>query len=967
MKQMKRISLWIGPVCTCAALTAYSGRAESYSWTHAGWLDDITDAAFTNGTNWSGGTAPSALDPQAEIDMNFASSGDQSYYTYQRIVLPHGGVTNKAISGSMPRQWLEFSGRSPDGDRGNVLLRFDRPDGYEGLWSVLAKGSSGFAFVNEGGDAVPELKYVENGNRTVVRTETAQTRVTVGSWTGGGLFVKDGPGELILKNASGLQSACELRGGVLTLGRSDAEVPQSFPEGAVFHLDAQASETLKLSDDGKTVTAWSDLTDAGRVFGEETSVGLYGQPRLVEKDGRPFVDFGAQYGRSPKEGEGMKCLSSAKQREELGDAAMLTLPSDKGVSVRELFVVAEVTTDSGCPVSFGGHEGVYCWRVGSKGYLAPPGYGGAELMDDKAATGRWIVDGVEKKWNNQAVRGAVRVYSLKVPETAKFSCLGGFFQFEGQGGITNTGSFGGIRIGEILAYDRDLTDKERNGIHRLLMDKWHVGSERVLWDLGTLALRAASPASINVESGRTARVRHVYGPAFWDSAAQAAVEQKILKTGPGRLIVEDIWPVGEYFNVPIVVAGGSVAFTSTAARETVVSNKPAPGAFLHLDATKLDVSEGSAVSEWKDCNGGTAAMKTMAGRSDPVLASVATDGNSTRRIVDFGEERTTGGAAMELTGGDDAAFYDVFAVFRCRTEGKGAPVFSTKSEWIFVQTGTSLFNMENADSQARGALYAKNGRHVFGDADGTLDDELNVYSVSFDGHAQKVNALANWQDSGGGCQIGEYLCYDRRLTDNERRNTIAYLMAKWGMGAHPDTAVREIKEIVFTNGVPPCVGTDSPRTVKKIKFVAREGGPERAVLTKEGAGTLIVEAMENIDSIALAGGSLSCSQDVRLTDIAISASQFEPGAPLVLQTGGTLSFAPKGVIHVEVPADMKYGRWKIASARDIEDAANLAGWTAKAVPEAPGGTIPNGTFKLSVRGNDLYLRFVQPGFLIRMR
>jgi hypothetical protein len=107
----------------------------------------------------------------------------------------------------------------------------------------------------------------------------------------------------------------------------------------------------------------------------------------------------------------------------------------------------------------------------------------------------------------------------------------------------------------------------------------------------------------------------------------------------------------------------------------------------------------------------------------------------------------------------------------------------------------------------------------------------------------------------GDVMIGEIICYDRHLTDAERRQTIAYLMKRWKnetyMFAKSPSAIDEIN---FTEeNSNPMLIADVDTTIRKITT------PEGSSLTKIGAGEIIIDGSipEEVSNISVSNGTLS--------------------------------------------------------------------------------------------------------------
>lgn len=933
---------------------ALTAKADTYQWTRTGQGGSFEDVA-----NWQGGTSP-ANDPAAEInlasvedtgtDIGYATLLGQGMgrYVRQALTLPNSCFTFTSVTSNMPNQSLVVSAAA-------ATVCVTDPNRFTGLWRMDAKNEPSFAFSNDG-TTRPTLQYLQNGLRTVVNAESATTKAAVGSLVSGGLFMKKGAGDLKLVNPNDLESTCGLTEGSLTLGRAEVAVPTEPVAGAVCHLDASDSSTLTTDADGK-VTGWTDLANADRTFAPITEVTAYGTPKRVTVGGKTLVDFGAQAKYDAKSSAKTE-LSSAAQQAELGAAAMLQAGAGKSVpAVKELFIVAEVTTDSKTPVTLVGGNWQFGWSLGTDD--ASECFASGTMVDPGVAAGDWLVNGTARKSYSRPEKGRLLVYSVKGCFPRPFSSLAGYFRGD------DTGIFGGLRIGEVLAYDKELTDDERLANHRYLMDKWQTGSARTVWDLGRVALKGTE-TSVNVEAGETAHVRRVFGSDDW--AGHAADQYPLNKTGDGELVVEEVYPS----TLPIHVKGGSIAFTSTIDRD-ITDDQPAAGAHLHLDATKADTlvsNDAGGISQWKDCNGGTLAMTLIDGRDAPTVANVTINDQQTQ-VLDFGDTYKNGGAALYLTDGEKAVsplFYEVFTVLKRQDQANDSQIFSTKSDaWYFVGNASAIFQKQHAAPAVQGADYAVNGRFVWGDI-GINAGEIagfSVYSASFAAEPIPVNALANWIDNGGGCQIAEHICYTRRLTDAERRQTTAYLMKKWGRGAHPDAAVSTVGPIDFTAGVTPVVGTDSPRMVASITSADAD-----ATLVKTGAGALTVGSLANIAAVKVEGGALVVTgeQNLRLDALTIPETQFAEGAAPLVKVNGTLSFAENGQLDVTVAeGPVVSGEWKVAEATTIDGATagHLVSWTVTARTTA--GKKARGAFELVVKSDGVYVRRWRKGALFIIR
>ena len=139
----------------------------------------------------------------------------------------------------------------------------------------------------------------------------------------------------------------------------------------------------------------------------------------------------------------------------------------------------------------------------------------------------------------------------------------------------------------------------------------------------------------------------------------------------------------------------------------------------------------------------------------------------------------------------------------------------------------------------------------------SFEPDVKVYSVAlpskhaFDLLAKTRTTLA---ESQGRVDIGEFIIYDRKLTDAERRDTIAYLMEKWRGEKGPDAAERlRISSLSYSQGASPSLATGQDVVVNEIDGIA--GKP----FVKSGSGTMTVMGSRgglSPSSIAVEGGVL---------------------------------------------------------------------------------------------------------------
>ena len=103
-------------------------------------------------------------------------------------------------------------------------------------------------------------------------------------------------------------------------------------------------------------------------------------------------------------------------------------------------------------------------------------------------------------------------------------------------------------------------------------------------------------------------------------------------------------------------------------------------------------------------------------------------------------------------------------------------------------------------------------------------------------------------------EIGEFIVYDRKLSDAERRDTVAYLMEKWTGSESPEADRRlHVRSLAYANGVEPVLESDDDVTVESLE------GADGKTFVKRGTGTVIVRPNRggaSVSSISVEEGSL---------------------------------------------------------------------------------------------------------------
>lgn len=667
-------------------------------------------------------------------------------------------------------------------------------------------------------------------------------------------------GTLDIRNSPGGESYLWLHDGSVTLhGRPGGPAPTLVP-GAAVHLDAAASDAFELDAAGG-IRTWRAMPGTTISAGAVTVLSGYeavAAPTVVvdAATGKPVVDFGAYAATADAQG---------------GTSAALGL-SETVRNVRELFIVFRDKSPAGVRPQFVGcsrrederlfyrnTEGALFDQEFSNLNAAMPVRAGEIRVDDQAEpfevqgdfSRRLHVVSVGVNTNLTA-EGDIPVAYLAMAERAI--------------------QFGGIQIAELLLYTNALTTAERRRNNAALLGKWRPAAEARVWDYGELRFSSAAP-EITVAEG-TVAVREI---------TLAPVTATLVKKGAGTLLVGRLSRQG----LKIEVQEGNVRFVDTVVRGD--DPQPAADPFCWFDATasaSLVPGDGAGIAQWRDRRDGTnhygkalhlapptATTKLVDGTAvkhpNPTLNTAVADGLA---LVDLGEACVADSEKVETLGSSTSLrlYIDGGAshagtpnmregyVVYYKTDETSCPVAASSYD-LFNLSGSSksLFAHQNyCHTHVIGGYWRYDGLAVDPTACANTCGEIHIVSFRL---ASKLAIDAFCTDRGqiryqiGGAKIGEVLYYDRLLTDQERRDTEAYLFRKWKGTATPQDAVSA--GALPSLGLPATgadteLGTDTPYNPE---FISGLLGPH---LRFTGSGTFVCTnaLTARTREITLAGG-----------------------------------------------------------------------------------------------------------------
>jgi autotransporter-associated beta strand protein len=582
---------------------------------------------------------------------------------------------------------------------------------------------------------------------------------------------------------------------------------------------AAQADTLTI-ESGNGVTEWRDVSTNGiaaRPPGVQKPTVLSG-----ELNGKPVIDFGT-FGVSPY----MHWYNS-------GGQVVLT-------NIRAVFWV--LGSQNGGGFLLGGTTTAHFHRGN-----APDGV----FYPVKTSSRMWDHD-----WNTYPGGGRVEMYIDGIRRDQSAALNGGYqliscmitTNVTAAGFATDRNTFsdrrGGQRLAEVIIYERALSEQERIETEEYLMAKWF-GDTR--WDAdgqdpAVTQLDALGTRSLNAPDSGTTALGHLTGAGM------------LTKTGAGTLAVAD---AQDYMGT-LALAGGGLALTAAA-----IPGAPATNAYFHVDASVtnafvLDVD--GRVLAWQDwrANGREAAVQS--GFSTPVLVAGAAGG---KPLVDFGALGSLQALSWNHTNTTIKAAFVVFQSLAATAQILGGVV--NQAQDFYRGAGGQLYNTDATASRA--VVYGANcvnGWRVEPMV-ATLPSGLCVISVipTTDARASAFAMDRNNTVRSGGQRLAEVLIYNRSLTEQERRDTEAYLMYKWLGRAAPGYGAEDTPQIpvVSSAGAPLSVHVEGDG-VASIGQLTGSGG-----VVKTGAGTL-----------ALGSGLYSFAGIVQVAEGTLAATATDGLAP----------------------------------------------------------------------------------------
>ena len=769
--------------------------------------------------SWEGGIVPGAND---KVYLGRAG-GDGTEYVF--LEMPPTAVAVDSVVGATENLNLSFPWSGSRGDLISVRAF--------GPWNDLIIPLGGYAWANRraqcgfellGDSAAPTmLPNIFFGFAPTIRVPEGKEG-EVGNIFNRGFGYKDGVGKLTVDLPLDENIGLYHRGGTLSLkGGTATSVAEDIAPGAYLHLNAADEDSIETS--GDSVIAWRDPA-SGRTavpvpenwkdgWALASSFTLPTLDRDHAVNGHPLVRFGV-----------------------LAGPELIR-------TVREVFMViaAEPTADEVVPPL-----GDYAGFNGRSYHLQRPystsdwnnnglfNFYARSFVKDAALA----VNGNPVPWRSYPSDPCeLRVVSIAFPDERAFATLGA---------DRNCSSFGGFCAAEFVIYTRELTAAERRQTVSALKRRW-LGDGSV-HDVGIVKVEADG-AEIEVAENEVASVRTLNDIG----------RHGIVKTGEGTLVLDRVQPN----TAKIEVQSGKIAFSRQAAAVAADAQVAAAPAF-HLDADNAASFTGEGgVTSWHDTRSDVDFQADL--YSGAVMPTVAAAAPTGRNVVDFGTQLAADGPRLQFSA--VKSVYEGFIVWKNTYPGSsydnvpaifGSQVFP---EFSYNSPG-SLFNQYRNNARNEACVWTVNGSVVnpesreFGDNfGGGVGNFVVIHFVSpqplkLGGVADSANGTV--RPAGGGCQVAEYIGYDRLLTDRERQETEAALMKKWLGTDHPSRKGWS-GTLAFAEGVTPEIAAATDLTVGTVEATG--------TLVKSGEGALKINTVApGVTGYDVRGGSLAVQEDI---------------------------------------------------------------------------------------------------------
>ena len=654
---------------------------------------------------------------------------------------------------------------------------------------------------------VGTVKAVAGSVATAVDTAAGETleidRVIGGDQKAS--ITKTGAGKLVFAGSGAEDYGGELilQEGVLDFpAQQAAPTAETLPPHLYARFDASEPDSMEFAPGTSDLRTWSNLSTADNAYIFKRRFCLRPRktsqcPQLIPDalgPGLNVLDFGANKTLSDS---GIQMVFSTNETE---NATQNDPVSAYGIST----VVAFMGAHRGGGNLFNSRSFMRA-NVDTKDFQNSVYYHQVRVNKDINARS-------QKRWTDGRLSDPKGGYETPCYQVVAFQTVGGSvsrFLTEENGSWS-----GGARIGEVLIWNRVLTESEILAAQAYLEAKWlkravpgyaRPAGAFVAADVQRLMVPADCRAEINVGAGRTVRI------------ASLKALGELVKTGDGDLEIEKAeFPYG---TGKVTVQGGTAKVIGV--RDVASATTYAPGASLHLDATEaktMDIvkwttgDNSDRVALWESRDGGVALRNSDVPSLSYVSRAPYLVGNACNGlpVVDFGRATDSTSKTNDACGGCYGyltktlhSMKSVYAVvsYRCENFSNGKRVgflFSNRAGSPINEADSIAFHPGLADNKWNGRFMSgypeqtaafPGGAGVY--TNGVATGAYNFLVPSNEFFLVELHAAvplqagemgcdrSNLGDRLGGFRVGEVIVYERELSDREKVATRNYLMRKW--------------------------------------------------------------------------------------------------------------------------------------------------------------------------------------------
>ena len=487
----------------------------------------------------------------------------------------------------------------------------------------------------------------------------------------------------------------------------------------------------------------------------------------------------------------------------------------------------------------------------------------------------------------------------------------------------NSASYcGGMQVGEVLLYDRELTDSERRNTEAYLMRRW-LGAEHPAAAAPNPSYEFADGVDAVLDSDIDISVASLSGGSG-----------TLAKKGAGKVVLSEGLAAGQIKKIEVCSGKLHVPFVRTFMDE----------ALFHFDASDAgslvyatDDNGEAYLSEWLDVrrNGvkATTVLNDAAGhvKKKPSLVELEVRPGVKRILLKFGGVLGGDAAAMLIsenfanvreghTVHKDISKNSMF--FSHSHLNPAAPTTSQYNDFYRTSDG-SFFGSSAAEALKKGYI-ATNGAPMEAYTD-IVPTETTLFSMAADADL-RVNSIQYDRTVPGGAYVGEQLAFSRKLDADERDYLQKHLMWKWfGEGERP---------------VWPGLNFDSIDVAKDA--------------------SLSLPALSQIPVAALSGtGAVACGEIFGIADVSVKLNDAASGNFMTVD--GNVGFAAELAVKVEGDGTLlAEGEYTILETQGITAQPETVRLDISKVSRPK-------LYKLAFSGNRLVLKVLPKGLRVIVR